>query len=71
MTALSHSQLEKHYISIPQKDRILSYLLDRYQLDLTEYSEASVRRRLTKMLNEFNLQNVEELERFLDEKPDG
>lgn len=71
MTALPHNHLEKHYISTSQKDRILDYLLDKYQLDLTEYSEASVRRRLTKMLNEFNLKDAEQLEVFLSETPDG
>lgn len=71
MNTLQHSQLEKHYISVTQKDQILSFLRDTYDLDLTEYSEASVRRRLTKMLSEFGLKDVSELENFLSRKPDG
>ena len=71
MNTLQHSQLEKHYISVTQKDQILSFLRDAYDLDLTEYSEASVRRRLTKMLSEFGLKDVSELENFLSRKPDG
>jgi len=51
---------EKNYISIAQKDKLLSYLKENYELDLFNYSEASVRRRISKILNEHRFQTVEE-----------
>ena len=64
-------KLEKHYISIDQKDHILQFLLKKYKLDLTEYSEASVRRRITKIINDYNLTSTQELGQLLLSKPNG
>ncbi len=50
---------------------MLDFLDQEYQLSLKEYSEASVRRRITKMLNEFGLDRVEKLCEFLQSRSDG
>lgn len=68
---ISQNYKEKHYISVEDKDHLLQFLLTEYELDLREYSEASVRRRITKIISELNLANGEELIDFLRSREDG
>lgn len=65
----ANDNLEKHYISIEQKEFLLSFLKEKFQLDLHEYSEASVRRRITKILNDYNFKNTEQLANYLLNRP--
>lgn len=67
----SKAKLEKHYISLEQKDLLLKFLFKNYKLDLSEYSEASVRRRITKILYDYNLKDTESLCSYLSNRPDG
>lgn len=62
---------EKHYISISQKESLLSFLSSEYGLDFSEYSEASVRRRLTKILNEHNIGSIDGFIEYLKNLPEG
>lgn len=71
MAINSNSNQEKLYISLEQKDYLLDFLLNQYQLDLSEYSEASVRRRITKMMNDLNLKSTEQLSSYLLNRPNG
>lgn len=71
MALNSNPNLEKLYISIEQKEYLLEFLLEQYQLDLNEYSEASVRRRITKMMNDLNLKTTEQLSSYLLNRPNG
>lgn len=71
MALNSNTNQEKLYISAEQKDYLLSFLLDQYQLDLNEYSEASVRRRITKMMNDLDLKTTEQLSSYLLNRPNG
>lgn len=71
MPYLPKDHLEKHYISIEDKDYLLKFLLDSFDLDFSDYSEASVRRRFTKMLNDFGVKTIQELCKVLSLKPDG
>lgn len=57
--------LEKNYISLEQKDLLLQFLSDNLDLHFQEYSESSVRRRISKILSELNLQTVEEYIKYL------
>tara|TARA_R110002072_G_scaffold184135_4_gene340539 strand:- start:1540 stop:2388 length:849 start_codon:yes stop_codon:yes gene_type:complete len=71
MALNTNSNSEKLYISIEQKEYLLDFLLNQYQLDLNEYSEASVRRRITKMMNDLNLKSTEQLANYLQNRPNG
>ena len=71
MAINSNPNLEKLYISLEQKDYLLDFLLNQYQLDLSEYSEASVRRRITKMMNDLSLKTTEQLSSYLLNRPNG
>lgn len=50
--------VEKNYISLDEKDLLLDFLLKEKGLDFREYSEASVRRRIAKILSELRISNV-------------
>ncbi len=67
----SPKNTEQLYISVEDKDILLNFLLEKWGLDFTNYSEASVRRRVAKLLNEFNLKNIEELIEYLTNYPSG
>ena len=67
----ANDNLEKHYISVEQKDFLLHFLKDNYRLDLHEYSEASVRRRITKILNDYQLKDTQQLTKYLANRPNG
>ncbi len=58
---------EKNYVSIEEKARLLSYLQEHFRLDFRDYSEASVRRRFSKILNEHGLQSVDQYIDLLNE----
>ncbi len=54
----AEANIEKNYISLEQKDRLLYFLREEYGLDFTEYAEASIRRRIAKILNELRFSDV-------------
>ena len=56
---------EKNYISIPDKEEIVSFLKEEKGLDFSGYSEASVRRRVSKILSDLRLENVQEYITYL------
>ena len=57
--------LEKNYISLEQKDTLLFFLSEELDLHFQEYSESSVRRRISKILSELDLKSVEEYIEYL------
>ena len=61
MSYLSKKNLERHYISVKEKDELINFLLQHFNLDLSEYSEASVRRRFTKILQDFKVKTASAL----------
>jgi chemotaxis protein methyltransferase CheR len=50
--------VEKNYVSLEDKDMLLDFLMKEKALDFREYSEASVRRRIAKILSELNINDV-------------
>lgn len=50
---------DNSYVSVEQKNILLDFLKEEYQLDFTHYSEASVRRRIAKILSTLKLPDVE------------
>lgn len=50
--------VEKNYISLEDKDLLLDFLLKEKDLDFRDYSEASVRRRIAKILSELRISDV-------------
>lgn len=58
MTQNNDNNLEKNYVNVEQKDQLLNYLLEAENLDFRHYSEASVRRRISKILDELQLEDV-------------
>ncbi len=63
--------VEKNYISLEDKDLLLNFLLKEKGLDFREYSEASVRRRIAKILSELRISNVESYIDHLREEEDA
>ncbi len=59
---------EKNYVSLKDKDLLLDFLLIEKGLDFREYSEASVRRRITKILAELNFSGVKQYVDYLREE---
>ncbi|AEV31175.1 CheR family methyltransferase [Owenweeksia hongkongensis] len=59
----------KNSISVEQKDQLLSYLNDKLEIDFSQYSESSVRRRISKILMELKFSDVEEYIKYLDQQP--
>lgn len=57
---------EKNHISTEQKDLLLKYLKDNLGLNIGEYSESSVRRRISKILNELRFEDVREYIQYLE-----
>lgn len=57
---------EQIYISIEQKDQLLHYLKNYQNLNFEDYSESSVRRRITKILNELHLKDVNAYIKYLE-----
>lgn len=60
MKHMNSYNLEKNYISIDEKDKLLEYLSNDLDLHFRDYSESSVRRRISKILTEYHLENVDE-----------
>lgn len=50
--------VEKNYISLEEKDLLINFLKNEKRLDFSEYSEASVRRRIAKILTELRISDV-------------
>lgn len=62
---------EKNHISVEQKELLLKYLNDSLGMDFKDYSESSVRRRISKILNELGFDDVSQYISYLQsqEKP--
>lgn len=58
--------LENNYISLESKDKLICFLKDKYRLDFSEYSEASVRRRISKILIELRMPDVDTYLAYLE-----
>ena len=58
--------LEKNYVSIEEKDLLLDFLGTQLDLHFKDYSESSVRRRISKILNEYHFTSVEEYIDYLN-----
>ncbi len=63
--------VEKNYISLEDKDLLLNFLLKEKKLDFREYSEASVRRRISKILSELRISKVSEYVDYLGEEEEA
>ncbi len=50
--------IEKNYVSLEDKDLLINFLKDEQSIDFSEYSEASVRRRISKILAEVRMNSV-------------
>lgn len=53
------TEQEKNYVSVEQKELLLRFLKEEFDLDFTHYSEASVRRRIAKILSMMRMKDVE------------
>ncbi len=60
--------VEKNYISLEDKDLLLNFLLKEKGLDFRDYSEASVRRRIAKILSELHINSVTAYIEYLREE---
>lgn len=60
--------VEKNYVSLEEKDLLINFLKKEKQLDFSEYSEASVRRRIAKILTELRISDVNTYIRHLSEE---
>lgn len=65
MKHMNSYNLEKNYISIEEKETLLDFLSSELNLHFKDYSESSVRRRISKILNEAHLENVEQYIKYL------
>ncbi len=62
------SDFEKNYVSLEDKDSLIIFLKTECGLDFTDYSEASVRRRIAKILSELKISNVSHYIDYLREE---
>lgn len=60
-----------HYADIELKDEILEYVRSQYKVDLTMYSESSVRRRLAKMLQHYDIVGFEDFKATFSQIENG
>lgn len=63
-----NSNSEKKYVNVEEKDKLVQFLKEEHGLDLSNYAEASVRRRIAKILNELRLNSVDEYIQILKEE---
>ncbi len=63
------SNTQEGYVSIAEKEHLIDFLKTEKNLDFSEYSEASVRRRIAKILSERKLDTVQQYIPILRERP--
>lgn len=71
MTENYQFNVEKNYISLEDKALLIDFLLKEKGIDFSEYSEASVRRRISKILSEIRIPNVKEYIEYLKDEEDA